>query len=482
LNSLTDRGSPWYTGDAGSASVDTDHETLKGACRNVELQGEGMSKTILLADDSPTIQKVVELTFVDTDFSVEAVSNGDELLSKLPEARPDIIVCDVIMPGTDGYDVCQQVKSDPDTLHIPVILLTGTFEPFDRDRAVAAGCSEIITKPFEARKLVEVVQRLAGGDAVAVPSESATPSHEFDSAVAPPTQPPPPSPAAMPSGFGGGEAEFGTMMAPPPVSESADDNMVTQAAGDDALDFTSSGFAEMEAAAAAGPPVPEVPSDGLDFDAGDTDAAFEAPSIGGETTQPIPSEAVEEAVAHQEPDPEPPIGTDDPFTAPVEPFGGVNGSDEPFAATDAESDPAEGGDLAPDEVQFGDAMEDEPTVTSASDVDRPVVPESDAALDGDPVADDTADMPEPPTSTPIPAPVEVTSAPMPAASPAPVESAFEAARLSEEDIDRIARRVLELASDTLERIAWDVVPDMAEIVVRERVREIEESAQVDGGA
>ena len=62
-----------------------------------------------------------------------------------------MVICDVIMPGRDGYDVCQKIKSSPDYLHLPVILLTGTFEPFDRDRALAAGCSEIITKPFEAK-------------------------------------------------------------------------------------------------------------------------------------------------------------------------------------------------------------------------------------------------------------------------------------------------------------------------------------------
>ncbi len=120
-----------------------------------------MSRTILLADDSLTIQKVVELTFADTDYRVIAVSNGDELLKRLSDVRPDLIICDVIMPGRDGYDVCQQIKSDPSTLHIPVILLTGTFEPFDKDRAVSAGCSEIVTKPFEARRLVETVEKLA---------------------------------------------------------------------------------------------------------------------------------------------------------------------------------------------------------------------------------------------------------------------------------------------------------------------------------
>jgi len=97
-----------------------------------------MNGTILLADDSLTIQKVVELTFADTDHDVVTVSSGDELLEKLPSVQPDLVICDVLMPGTDGYTVCQNIKSDPKWLHIPVVLLTGTFEPFARARALAA--------------------------------------------------------------------------------------------------------------------------------------------------------------------------------------------------------------------------------------------------------------------------------------------------------------------------------------------------------
>ena len=78
-----------------------------------ERRGEkNMSRKILLADDSLTIQKVVELTFAETDYEVIAVSSGDELLECLPEAQPDIVICDVIMPGRDGYDVCQEIKSN----------------------------------------------------------------------------------------------------------------------------------------------------------------------------------------------------------------------------------------------------------------------------------------------------------------------------------------------------------------------------------
>ncbi|HPW55527.1 MAG: response regulator [Thermoanaerobaculaceae bacterium] len=134
-----------------------------------------MGGTILLADDSITIQKVVELTFGETDHQVVALSSGRELLRRLPEVRPDVVLCDVVMPDLNGYEVCQTLKSDPSTLHIPVALLTGTFEPFDRDRALAAGCDAIVTKPFEGRELVTVVEdliRRASAPQVAEPEPS----------------------------------------------------------------------------------------------------------------------------------------------------------------------------------------------------------------------------------------------------------------------------------------------------------------------
>ena len=94
-----------------------------------------MAKKILLADDSITIQKVIELTFSDEDFDVVTVGNGRLALEKLGEVRPDIVLCDIIMPETDGYEVCRRIKSDPGFSQVPVLLLTGAFEPFDQQKA-----------------------------------------------------------------------------------------------------------------------------------------------------------------------------------------------------------------------------------------------------------------------------------------------------------------------------------------------------------
>src|SRR5207237_8177613 len=81
-------------------------------------------------------------------------------IHKCSEMRPDIILSDIIMPEKNGYEVCEFVKSHPEFRSIPVILLTGTFEPFDPDRADKAGCDAVVTKPFESQSLIHKVEEL----------------------------------------------------------------------------------------------------------------------------------------------------------------------------------------------------------------------------------------------------------------------------------------------------------------------------------
>ena len=117
-------------------------------------------KRILLADDSITIQKVVELTFSEGDYQVVCVGNGAQALRKVQEVRPNIVLLDVIMPEKNGYEVCEQIKRNPATAGIPVLLLTGTFEPFDKKRADQVGADGHLTKPFESQVLVTRVEDL----------------------------------------------------------------------------------------------------------------------------------------------------------------------------------------------------------------------------------------------------------------------------------------------------------------------------------
>src|SRR5258706_2540114 len=89
-----------------------------------------MAYTLLLADDSVTIQRVIELTFADEDVQVIAVSDGDQAIERLDRAAPpDIVLADIGMPGKNGYEVAQYIRQTPRLSHIPVMLLTQAFEP-----------------------------------------------------------------------------------------------------------------------------------------------------------------------------------------------------------------------------------------------------------------------------------------------------------------------------------------------------------------
>jgi len=122
-----------------------------------------VSYKLLLADDSVTIQKVIELTFADEDIDVIAVSTGSQAIARAPVDRPDIVLADVGMPDRDGYEVAAFIKRTPGLSHIPVLLLTGAFEPIDEGRAKAAGCDGVLVKPFEPQMVITRVKDLIAG-------------------------------------------------------------------------------------------------------------------------------------------------------------------------------------------------------------------------------------------------------------------------------------------------------------------------------
>jgi CheY-like chemotaxis protein len=164
-----------------------------------------MGKKILLADDSITIQKVIELTFSDEDFEVVTVGNGRLAVEKVQDVRPDLVLCDIIMPEKDGYEVCDFIKKTPSLAHIPVLLLTGAFEPFDQDRANRVGCDGFLAKPFEPQTLIAKVKDLLSqaGTRTVAPTRTA---------AAPPPPATPPAPPASASPMASGSAY------PPPAA------------------------------------------------------------------------------------------------------------------------------------------------------------------------------------------------------------------------------------------------------------------------
>jgi len=114
---------------------------------------------LLLADDSLTIQKVINLTFADEGIEVITVGDGDTALREIAQSVPDIILADVHMPGPSGYEICSLLRSMEETAKLPVILLVGAFEQFDPAEADRSGANAYVTKPFQSiRQLVDQVK------------------------------------------------------------------------------------------------------------------------------------------------------------------------------------------------------------------------------------------------------------------------------------------------------------------------------------
>ena len=145
-----------------------------------------MPKTLLIADDSVVIQKLVGLSFANEEVDLVTTDNGDDAITMVRERMPDLVLADVVMPGKSGYEVCQAIKQDPELGHIPVLLLTGTFEAFDPSRAQEVSADGHITKPFEAQVLVDRVNELlsrppaSNSPSAAVPTSAPVPEADYD--------------------------------------------------------------------------------------------------------------------------------------------------------------------------------------------------------------------------------------------------------------------------------------------------------------
>jgi CheY-like chemotaxis protein len=146
----------------------------------VRPQEEPMGARILVADDSVTIQKVVELTFSKEDFVLTQARSGEEAIRKAKEMRPDLVLLDLVMPDMNGYDVCAALRTEPALRSVPIILLAGTFESFDQQRGAQAGANDVVTKPFESQVLVGKVKQLLFARSLEAAAAAAAPKPSAD--------------------------------------------------------------------------------------------------------------------------------------------------------------------------------------------------------------------------------------------------------------------------------------------------------------
>ena len=139
-----------------------------------------MGKRILLAEDSLTIRKVFELTFAQSDVAMTMVDNGDDAIRLAEETAPDLVVADVTLPGKDGYQVGEELGASEKGRGCPVLILCGTLSPFDEERFKKSGARGVLFKPFVSQELIDKVQELLRGREEAAGTEKgeAPPSAE----------------------------------------------------------------------------------------------------------------------------------------------------------------------------------------------------------------------------------------------------------------------------------------------------------------
>ena len=118
-----------------------------------------MAKKILIADDEDNIRGLVLMTLEDEGFELHQACDGNEALAKARELKPDLVVLDVMMPGKVGYEVCEELKKDPDTKDVYIIFLSSRTSPSSELGAKNAGGDEWMYKPFDPGELRNRVKK-----------------------------------------------------------------------------------------------------------------------------------------------------------------------------------------------------------------------------------------------------------------------------------------------------------------------------------
>jgi CheY-like chemotaxis protein len=431
-----------------------------------------MPKKILLADDSLTIQKVVELTFSDSDYELICVSNGQKALDRIRDDRPDLVLADVVMPEKNGYEVCEALKSNPATARIPVMLLSGTFEPFDRDRAERIGADSIVSKPFDSQQLIAQVEALldrpeaSGAAAMSSAATGKIPLVETHEAPAAPHEEPP-----FDVGFSAEDFTAAVRIPPrglDPFEEEYGRGDVDSAIAAFEKSRPQSGGHETAALAEPAAAPPEESREPLsqwlrdEPEKAAEPAASTPPQEPSMREQPIFDLDGEATVALAGPLPEPSVGVEE---APAEAFPPAETPPETVAMRLPSAEPPE---IEPPETEPPSA----PEADLPADLEAPRV-----TLEPPAAAEESMASAE--SGPPAQVPHEIEMLAQTSSIPELTQMLSSVARsaggdLTDEQIEKLARRVVEKLSDRIVReIAWEVIPDMAEIVIKQRIKELE---------
>lgn len=117
-------------------------------------------RKILLVDDEPHVIRSLRFVLEKQGYDIDFADNGEDAMTKVREFRPDLMLLDIMMPKRDGYDVCQEIKNDPELKDTYVIILTAKGQEKDRVKAFDALADEFVTKPFSPSGLLARLKEL----------------------------------------------------------------------------------------------------------------------------------------------------------------------------------------------------------------------------------------------------------------------------------------------------------------------------------
>ncbi|MBL8704883.1 MAG: response regulator [Rhodospirillales bacterium] len=123
-----------------------------------------MARSVLVVDDEPNIVLSLEFLMRQAGYAVRVARDGEAALDAVKADPPELILLDVMMPKRDGFDVCQTIRANPDWRNVKIVLLTAKGRDIEREKGMALGADDYITKPFSTREVVDRVKQLLAAD------------------------------------------------------------------------------------------------------------------------------------------------------------------------------------------------------------------------------------------------------------------------------------------------------------------------------
>jgi CheY-like chemotaxis protein len=124
-----------------------------------------MKKKVLLVDDSNTVLLMEKMILAKGPYELVTARDGVEAVAKAKSEQPDIILLDVMMPNLDGLSACAAIRTDPETAHIPIVMVTTRGEEHNIETAFRNGCTDYVTKPINGLELLTKLQNILGSAA-----------------------------------------------------------------------------------------------------------------------------------------------------------------------------------------------------------------------------------------------------------------------------------------------------------------------------